>query len=124
MNLKPATALIALFLAACATHSGPVALPPSELDSLAQTVERQLPNRTLPNGRQYCAELAETEGEQDECLADLEALNLLRAGDRERAIGQLRRAVNRLKGARMVCRWWEFSCQAERRRLRAGGATP
>lgn len=124
MTLKLVPALIALSLAACATHSARDDSPSSDLDALVQTVERQLPNRTLPNGRQYCAELATTEAEQDECLGDLETLNLLRVRDRDRALRQLRSGVNRIKATRMSCSWWQFRCKAERRTLQAGGKPP
>lgn len=124
MTPKPAIALIVLSLAACATPSARDASPSSDLQALVQTVERQLPNRTLPNGRQYCAELAETEGEQDECLGDLEALNLLRVRDRARALQQLRTGAGKIQAARMACRWWQFGCKADKRRLQQDGRPP
>lgn len=120
MTPKPAIALIVLSLAACATPSARDASPSSDLQALVQTVERQLPNRTLPNGRQYCAELAATEGEQDECMGDLEALNLLRVRDRERALQQLRGGANRIKATRVTCGWWQYRCRVERRALQDG----
>lgn len=80
-------------------------------------MEDQLPNRTLPNGRQYCAELAETEGAQDLCMGDLERLNLQRVRDRERAIERLRYGINRIKASRVRCGWFAYVCKAERRRL-------
>jgi hypothetical protein len=116
--------LLALSLPACGTHSVRDDSPSSDLDALVQTVTRQLPNRTLPNGRQYCAELATTEAEQDECLGDLEALNLLRVRDRERALQQLRTGANRIKATRMACSWWQFGCKTERRTLQQGGRPP
>lgn len=85
-----------------------------------QSVERQLPNRTLPNGKQYCAEDALTEAAQDDCLGDLEALNLQRHGDRSRAITQLRSSANRIKATRVVCSWWHYRCKVERNTLRQG----
>jgi hypothetical protein len=87
-------------------------------------VERQLPNRTLPNGKQYCAELATTEGEQDECMGDLEALNLLRDRDRTRALQQLRAGAARIKATRVTCSWWQYRCQIDRRALQQGREPP
>ena len=124
MTLKLVPALIALSLAACATPSARDDSPSSDLDALVQTVERQLPNRTLPNGRQYCAELAATEGEQDECMGDLEALNLLRVRDRERALQQLRGGANRIKATRVTCGWWQYRCRVDRRALQDGRQPP
>lgn len=124
MIRTPMLALIALSLAACGTHSARSDAPSSELDALVRNVERQLPNRTLPNGRQYCAELSETEGQQDLCMGQLEALNLLRHGDRGRALSVLRSGVNRAKAARMRCSWWQFGCKAARRELQQGPDPP
>lgn len=118
------TVLLALCLPACATHSARDDSPSSDLDALAQTVERQLPNRTLPNGKQYCAELATTEGAQDECMGDLEALNLLRHQDRARAITTLRSGVSRIKATRVTCSWWQYRCKIERRALQRGEQPP
>lgn len=124
MTLKPAIALIALFLAACATPSARDDSPSSDLDALVQTAERNLPNRTLPNGRQYCAELAATEGEQDDCMGDLEALNLVRVKDRDRTLQQLRSGANRIKATRVTCGWWQYRCHVERRALQRGEQPP
>lgn len=85
---------------------------------------RQLPARTLPNGRQYCAELAATEGEQDDCMGELEALNLLRERDRTRALEQLAKGVGRIKAERIECRLLDFKCRRDRRALRAGEVPP
>lgn len=116
--------LLAPSLAACGTHSVRDDSPSSDLDALVQTVERQLPARTLPNGKQYCAELAATEGAQDECMGDLEALNLQRHADRGRAITTLRSGANRIKATRVTCGWWQYRCRVERNRLQAGGKPP
>lgn len=88
------------------------------------TVERQLPNRTLPSGKQYCAELATTEGEQDQCMGDLEALNLLRVRDRDRALQQLRSGAARIKATRVTCGWWQYRCKVDRQALRDGREPP
>lgn len=124
MTLKFVPVLIALCLPACATHSARDDSPSSDLQALVQTVERQLPNRTLPTGRQYCAELASTEGEQDECMGELEALNLLRVRDRERALQQLHSGANRIEATRLQCRWWQFGCRADKRALQDGRKPP
>ena len=116
--------LLALSLPACGTHSVRDGSPSSDLNALVLTVERQLPNRTLPNGKQYCAELATTEGEQDECMGDLEALNLLRVRDRERALQQLRSSANRVKATRVTCGWWNYRCRVDRKALQEGKEPP
>lgn len=117
-------ALIALSLAACATPSVRDESPPSDLDALVIAVERDLQPRTLPNGKAYCAEDARTEGEQDECLADVEALNIQGNADKARARATLRSGVNRLKAARLQCSWWQFRCKALREVLQQGRQPP
>lgn len=119
-----ATALIALSLAACGTPSVRDESPPSDLDALVYAVERDLQPRTLPNGKAYCAEDALTEGEQDQCLGDVEALAIQGNQDKARARGTLRSGVNRLKAARLDCGWLQFRCRSERRALQQGRAPP
>jgi hypothetical protein len=77
-------------------------------------VKQNLPSRALSNGKVYCLELARTEGQQDDCAADLEDNVYLREQDRVRAIGFVDRFVERLKLSRNPCGWWERLRRAKR----------
>lgn len=120
MNLKHAAALIVLSLTACATHTAKDAKPSSDLDALANNVERDLLPRLLDNGLDYCAEFATTQGEQDQCLGDLEANSILSNQDKARARSSLRSGINRIKAGRVRCGWWQYRCKAEKTELQAG----
>lgn len=111
MNLKLLIVLTALFLPACGTHSVRDDSPASDLDALVSSVGRDLKTRTLPNGKEYCAELARTEEQKDECTGDLEDLAFASNRDKERAMGTLRTGVSRIKLARQPCRWYQLSCK-------------
>lgn len=121
MHRLLASALLVLFLPACGTLSGASAKPPNnDLDALVTNVERQLPDRALPSGKQYCMEDAATEGAQDRCGGQLEVLNLQRDGDRTRAISVLRRGVDWIKASRLDCGFFAFTCKRERKALQRG----
>lgn len=83
------------------------------LDALVQSVQRELAPKTLPNGKIYCAELARTEREQDECLGDLEDFVYLLVRGDQRALELLTRGAARLKQARKPCRWWQWQCKRD-----------
>lgn len=61
----------------------------------------------LPNGKEYCAELAKTEDEQDDCMGDLEdaLYNSNRNGERTKQTVDNFVARERLR--RNPCSWWE-----------------
>lgn len=61
----------------------------------------------LPNGREYCAELAKSEDEQDDCMGDLEdaLYNANRNGERTKLTVDNFVARERLR--RNPCSWWE-----------------
>jgi hypothetical protein len=118
MNRLLLLALIALFLPACGPHTVRDDSPASDLDALVTTVKADLKPRLLPNGKEYCAELATTEGEQDECMGDLEDVAWLSNRDKERAAQSLERGVERIKLSRDPCRWYEVRCRANARKLR------
>ena len=65
----------------------------------------------LPNGKQYCAEDATTEKEQDTCLSWLESAFYAAEQDKKRTFWLVSRAVQRLKLARSPCRWWQVGCR-------------
>lgn len=120
MHRLLAIGLLGLFLPACATHSAANASRSNDLDALVANVERQLPDRALPSGKQYCMEDAETEGAQDRCAGQLEVLNLQRDADRSRAIAVLRKGVNWIKASRLECGFFSFACKRERKALQRG----
>ena len=117
MTLKLLHVLIVLSLNACATTSVRDGSPASDLDALEASVTRNLRMTTLPNGKEYCAELARSEREQDECMGDLEDALFNSNRDKETARQLLENGIKRLKLARNPCRWWEFSCKREARAL-------
>lgn len=109
--------LLALSLTACASHSTRGDSPVSDLSALRQAVSGDLEPRQLPNGLEYCAELATTEKQQDECLGQLEDALFLSNGDKARAIWLIDRFIERTKIVRNPCSWYEFSCKSRAKEL-------
>lgn len=117
MNLKLLLVVtVACLLAGCA-HSVRDDSPASDLDALVSSVSRDLQTRQLPNGREYCAELAKTEDQQDECLGDLEDVVYQSNRDKERASSTLRKGVERIRQARNPCGLFDWGCRRRRRAL-------
>jgi hypothetical protein len=87
-------------------------------------VKRDLQRTRLPNGREYCAELAETERAQDYCMGDLEDALKASNDDKTRAWVTLDRGINRIKAGRVECSWWQVSCKRDKTRLQAGEDAP
>lgn len=115
MNQKLPLVLLVLFLSACGTHSARGDLPASDLRALAAAVSKDLRPRMLPNGKEYCAELARTEQQQDDCMGDLEDALYASNRDKERAASTLLSGVARIEWARNPCRWWQFRCRSQRK---------
>lgn len=99
MNRKLLVALVALSLTACAPRIVKDDLPASDLDVLVANVRKTTAPTLLPNGKEYCAELARTEDEQDDCAGDLEdaLYNGNRKGERTRATVEKYAARERLR---------------------------
>lgn len=95
--------LIVMFLTACGTRTMRDDSPASDLDALVNSVSRDLRPRLLPNGREYCAELALTQRAHDECTGDLEDALYSANRDKERADRTLRTGVARIKLSRNPC---------------------
>lgn len=72
MNRLWLIVVLALCLPACATRTVKDDSPASDLDAYVANVKRVGKPVMLPNGKDYCAELARTDEEQDECTGDLE----------------------------------------------------
>lgn len=106
MNPKLLLVLSVLCLSGCATRTVSDASPASDLDALVSSVSRDLKPRLLPNGEEYCAELAATERAQDECTGDLEDALFSSNRDKERAARTLRTGVDRIKLSRNPCGFW------------------
>lgn len=117
MNQKLLLVLIVLFLTACGTRTVRDDSPASDLDALEASVSGDLKKRTLPNGREFCAELARTEQAQDECLGDLEDALYASNRDKERALGRLQRGFEWIRWQMNPCRWWQVSCKRRMREL-------
>jgi hypothetical protein len=115
MNRTLVLALSALCLTACGQHSVRDDSPASDLDALVSSVGRDLQPRLLPNGKEYCVELARTEREQDDCAGDLEDGLYASNRDKERGMSTLRDGVRRIKLSRNPCRWWQLTCLWEAR---------
>lgn len=81
------------------------------------SVKRDLQRRLLPNGKEYCAELARTEDAQDECTGDLEDALYASNRDKDRAANTLTRGVERIKLSRAPCRLFDFACRKRQREL-------
>lgn len=84
MNRTLLLALLALSLTACGPRIVKDDAPASDLDVLAANVRKTTSPTLLPNGKEYCAELARTQAEMDECTGDLEdaLYNANRKGER------------------------------------------
>lgn len=121
MNLRLLCVILALPLLPACAHSVKGDSHASDLDALVSSVSRDLKTRLLPNGREYCAELSPTERAQDECLGDLEDVVYASNRDKERARRSLETGVSRIKLARSPCRWYQFACRRESRKLGDAG---
>lgn len=117
MNPKLPFVLILLFLTACASRSVRDDSPASDLDALVSSVSRDLQPRTLQNGKEYCAELARTQRQQDACTAELEDVVFVSNRDKERAMKTLGIGVERLRLARAPCKIFDFACRKRARAL-------
>lgn len=85
MNRKLLIVLCALCLTACGPHIVRDGAPANDLNVLQANVRKDGSPVLLPNGKEYCAEIARTEDEQDDCLGDLEdaLFNANRRGERQ-----------------------------------------
>ena len=107
MNLKLLPVLIVLSLTACATRTVKDDSPASDLDALVSNVRKDGKRVKLPNGREFCAELARTEQDQDDCMGDLEDA-LFNANERgERQVQTVERFVSGERLRRNPCTWWQ-----------------
>lgn len=73
-------------------------------------MKKDLKTRTLPNGKEYCAELADTERKQDSCTGDLEDGFYLSNRDKERASKTLDSGIERINRATRKCPWYKPNC--------------
>lgn len=107
MNLKLPFALAVLCLTACGPRIVKDDLPASDLDALVANVRKTTTPTLLPNGKEYCAELARNEDEQDDCMGDLEdgLYNSNRKGERTRKTVETFAARERLR--RNPCNAWQ-----------------
>lgn len=71
--------------------------------NVAKTTNRVL----LPNGKEYCAELAVTEDEQDDCVGDLEDALHKANSNSARTLLTVRNYATRERLRRNPCSWWE-----------------
>jgi len=117
MNLKLLSVLTALCLLVGCAHSVRDDSPASDLDALVSSVSRDLQRRMLPNGKEYCGELARTEDAQDECIGDLEDGFFQSNRDKDRAANTLRNGVERIKLSRAPCKLFDFACRKRQKEL-------
>lgn len=102
MNRKLLIVLAALSLSACASLPVADALPEKALQANVHSAAR---TRTLPNGREYCYELSETQKELDACTLDLEDLAHARGKQVESIVELVDKYVQRMRESR--CKWWQ-----------------
>ncbi|HEX8586190.1 MAG TPA: hypothetical protein VF680_17490 [Allosphingosinicella sp.] len=107
MNLKLLPVLIVLFLPACVTPTVRDDSPASDLDALRANVAKTASPTLLPNGKEYCAELARTEDEQDDCTGDLEDALFTANRKGERTLLTVDAFIEREKLRRNPCSRWE-----------------
>lgn len=117
MNLKLLLVVLVLYLTAGCAHSVKDDSPASDLDALELSVGKDLRKRLLPNGREYCAELAKTEDQQDACLGDLEDVVYQSNRDKERALRTLRNGLERIRQARNPCGLFDRQCRLRKKAL-------
>jgi hypothetical protein len=107
MNLKLLIVLLAASLTACGTHSVKDDSPASDLDVLVSNVAKTTRPTLLPNGKEYCAELAATEDAQDDCTGDLEDALYSANRNGERTLRTVTDYATRERLRRNPCSWWE-----------------
>ena len=78
----------------------------SDLAAIQSTVTAELRPRLLPNGLEYCLELAETEGARDECSLDLEEALWLSNQDKARTRRFMDKVIERIHNDSRKCRVW------------------
>lgn len=122
MNLKLLSAILASCLLLGCAHSSNVVSsasgsPTTDWDALESNARNDLAPRTLPNGKLYCGELAKSERAQDSCIGDLEDTLLSSETDKEVGLANLRRGIQRIRLSINPCRWWQFGCKREARKL-------
>lgn len=107
MNPKLLAVLPTVFLLACATPSTKDDAPASDLDALEANVRKTTRPTLLPNGKEYCAEIAKTSDEQDACMGDLE--DALYNGNRkgESTYQTVTKFIARERLRRNPCTFWE-----------------
>lgn len=111
MNLKLLPVLCVLFLTACATRTVSDDSPASDLDVLVANVQRLTRPTLLPNGREYCAELADTADALDDCTGDLED-SLFNANARaEKTFNVVNNFADRERRRRNPCKWYQLRCK-------------
>ena len=114
MNLKLLFVIAVLFLTVGCAHSLIDDAPASDLDVLVANVKANGKRVLLPNAKEFCAEEARTEQDQDECMGDLEdaLFNANRRSDRVVRLVERFAARERLR--RNPCSWWERLRRADR----------
>lgn len=117
MNLRLVLVVLALCLTVGCARSVRDDSPASDLDALELSVGKDLQRRLLPNGKEYCAELAKTEDQQDACLGDLEDALYQSNRDKDRARNTLRRGLERLRQARQPCGLFDRQCRLRKKAL-------
>lgn len=108
MNLKLLLVLIAPCLTACAGRIVKDDSPASDLDVLVANVAKTTKPTLLPNGKEYCAELAATEDAQDDCAGDLEDALYKANRNGEKTRSTVEKFVARERARRLPRKWWQF----------------
>lgn len=109
---KLLTVLIVLFLTACAGQTVRDDSPASDLSALEANAKRHLAPRPLANGKLYCLEDSVTEGQRDECAAELEDSKFLSERDKAVGLDAIIKGIQRLRLSRNPCGFWKSMFQA------------
>lgn len=107
MNRLLLIVLLVPFLSACGTRTVKDDAPANDLDALVSNVRKDATPVKLPNGRDYCMELATTEDEQDACGGDLEDALFIANKRLASIVDTVTEFVGLDKLRRNPCSWWE-----------------
>lgn len=106
MNRILVIGALSLLVTACGMQPVRDDSPANDLQALSYAAKQTTKPRLLPNGKEYCVELSDTNGELQTCALDLEDALFLSNKDKQTLQKLIDKAVKRLSLARNPCGWW------------------